>query len=78
MPIAGYIIHISFKFLTEASMKMAAFWDITSSSVLEFDRSPDDGGSKHIRNIGRLLWDCTLQYKKGCQLQHSVIFQEKV
>jgi hypothetical protein len=36
-------------------MKMAVFWDVAPYSLVEIERQgnrPDDGGSKHLWNVG--------------------------
>jgi hypothetical protein len=66
---------VTFQIVTAASMKMAAFWDKPSYSLVELGRClrgayclhhhrPDDGGSKHLWNVGLLLRDYTAQYLK--------------
>jgi hypothetical protein len=47
-------IQIRFQVFTAASMKVAVFWD---------DR-PDDGGSNHLWNVGKLLPDYTAQHPR--------------
>jgi hypothetical protein len=42
-----------------ASMKMANFWVLAPCSLV--DDCPDDGGSKHLRNVGKLLLDYMVQ-----------------
>lgn len=37
-----------FQVLTEAVVKMTAFWDIAPCSFIQVDRRPDDGGGKHL------------------------------
>jgi hypothetical protein len=57
-----------------ARMKMAVFWLVGLCSLVEVyqnsvgsccfphqgDDHPDDGNSKQLRNIGKLLPDCTM------------------
>jgi hypothetical protein len=55
-----------FQVFTPASMKIIAFWDIASGSIIEVDRrfggayclhnqdDDVDGGSMHLRNFGLL------------------------
>jgi hypothetical protein len=53
-------------------MKMTIFWDVASYSLVEMDRrfrgaqgdGPDDGGSKHPRNVDQLLRDYTTQHPR--------------
>jgi hypothetical protein len=47
---------VRFQVLTVANMKMTVFWDIAPCSVLEVYH-PDNGGSKHLWNISKLLPD---------------------
>jgi hypothetical protein len=39
--------------------KMAVFWVVASCSLVEVYHRPDDGGSKDLWNIGKLLPDYT-------------------
>jgi hypothetical protein len=53
-----------FQVLTAASMKMAVFWVVAPCSLVEVYRRfrgdrPDDGGSKYLLNVGKLLPDYT-------------------
>jgi hypothetical protein len=61
-----------------ASMKMTVFWDVAPCSLVEVYRrfrgtfflhhqsdQPDDGGSKYLWNVGKLLADYTAQYLEG-------------
>jgi hypothetical protein len=61
-------ILVGFEILTVASIKMSVFWVVVPCSLVEVKRRfrgtcrlhhycPDDGGSKHLRNIGKLLPD---------------------
>jgi hypothetical protein len=43
---------------------MAALWDITLCSL-----RVDDGGNKHLWNVGQLLRDYTAQYSRSLYLQ---------
>jgi hypothetical protein len=55
--------------------KMTVFWDVAPCSLLEIDRRfrgacclhdrCDDGGSKHLWNIGQFLRDCTATSQKA-------------
>jgi hypothetical protein len=52
--------------LNRMSLEMAVFWVVTPCSHVEFDRrfrsaAPEDGGSKHLWNVGKLLPDYTAQ-----------------
>jgi hypothetical protein len=47
---------VIFQALTATSMKLTAFWDIAPCS-----HRPDDGGSKHLRNVDQLLRNYTAQ-----------------
>jgi hypothetical protein len=38
---------------------MAVFWVVAPCSVVSGDDRPDDGGSKDLRNVGKLLPDYT-------------------
>jgi hypothetical protein len=44
-----------------ASMKMAVFWVIASNIRAMSTHRPDDGGSKHLWNVSKLLPDYTAQ-----------------
>jgi hypothetical protein len=46
------------------NLKMAALWDITLCSL-----RVDDGGNKHLLNVGQLLGDYTAQYSRSLYLQ---------
>jgi hypothetical protein len=45
-------------------MKMAVFWDVEYLEVLTASiikvHCPDDGGSKHLRNVAQLVPDYTV------------------
>jgi hypothetical protein len=41
---------VRFQVLTVASMKMTVFWDVALCSLVA-----DDGGSKHLWNVGQFL-----------------------
>jgi hypothetical protein len=48
---------------------MAVFWDVALCSLVEVYRHfttyrPDDGGSKHLWNVGKLLPDYTAQHPR--------------
>jgi hypothetical protein len=49
---------VKFEVLTAASMKMAVFFLLHDQG----DHRPDDGGSKHLWNVGKLLPDYTEQH----------------
>jgi hypothetical protein len=59
-------------------MKMVAFWDVASCSLVDvyrrfrgdyyFHHFPDDGGSKHLRNVGKCLPHYTTQILKDSRL----------
>jgi hypothetical protein len=46
---------VAFQVLTGANMKMAAFWVVASCRLVEIYRGLDDGGSKHLWNVGEPL-----------------------
>jgi hypothetical protein len=56
---------VRFQVLTVVGLKMTVFWDIVLCSLVEVYRcfrgvcclqhNPDDEGSKHLWNIGKLL-----------------------
>jgi hypothetical protein len=53
-------------------MKMAVFWDVASYRVVEVNRHfrgdrPDDEGSKHLWNVGKLLPDYKVQIPEDSQ-----------
>jgi hypothetical protein len=48
--------------LTTARMKMTVFWDVAPCSL--DDNRPDDGGSKHLRNVGQFLRDYMVQHPR--------------
>jgi hypothetical protein len=58
-------ISVRLQALTAASMKMTVFWDVAPCTLIEIDRhfgdaywfhhQGEDGGSKHIWNVGKLL-----------------------
>jgi hypothetical protein len=66
---------VRFKVLTAASIKMAVFWAIAPCSLVEVyrrvrgacclrrqcDKCSDNGGSKHLWNVSKLLPDYTAQ-----------------
>jgi hypothetical protein len=45
---------------------MTVFWVVAPCSLLEIDRRlrgrPDNGGSKHLRNVSQILRDYTVQH----------------
>jgi hypothetical protein len=73
-----------FEVLMAVSMKMAILWVVAPCSVVEINRcfrcaccthhqgnySPDDGGSKHLWNVSKLLPDYMVQ-QPGRQRLHS-------
>jgi hypothetical protein len=82
-----------FQVLTASSMKMTVVWDVVPCSLVEVeqrfrgarclhhqgDDDPNDGGSKHLRNVGKLLPDYTAQHPRrqsslplnNCQHLHT-------
>jgi hypothetical protein len=62
-------ICVGFEVLISVRLKMAVFWVVASCSLVEFkgsccllhqgDNRPDDGGSKHLWNVGKFLPDYT-------------------
>jgi hypothetical protein len=62
---------VRFQVLTMASMKMAVFWVAVLCTLVEVYRSvrgacdcPDDGGSKHLWNVSKLLPDYMEQQRR--------------
>jgi hypothetical protein len=69
------ILQVRFKVLTAARVKITVFWDVAPCSLAEVYQRfgdacclyhqgahrPDDGGSKHLWNVGKLLPDYTSQ-----------------
>jgi hypothetical protein len=47
--------------LTAASMKMAVLLIVVPCNTVVWATSPDDGGSKHLWNVGKILPDYTTQ-----------------
>jgi hypothetical protein len=62
---------VIFKVLVAMSMKMNVFWDVAQCNPVETDRrfrgayclhhQGDNGGSKHLRNIGQFVPNYTVQ-----------------
>jgi hypothetical protein len=60
---------VAIEVLTAVSTKMAVFWFVAPCSLVEvyqrfrgpccLHHQPDDGGSKYLWNVGKLLVDCT-------------------
>jgi hypothetical protein len=46
---------VRFHVLTAASMKMSAYSILVASIIRTKTHRPEDGGSNHLRNCGRLL-----------------------
>jgi hypothetical protein len=77
--------HLKFRVLTAVSMKMAVFWVLAPCILVEVYRRvrglcclhhhciecPDDGGSKQLRNVSRLLADYTAQQPLRQPYLHS-------
>jgi hypothetical protein len=53
--------HVEIQVLTAASTKMIIFWDVVPCSLTH---RPDDGGSKHLWNVGKFLPDYMAQHSK--------------
>lgn len=58
-----------FKVLTAASTKMAVFRDIAPFILIVHRHfggahRPDDGSNKHVRNVGKFVPDCNMQYPR--------------
>jgi hypothetical protein len=61
------------------NLKMAAIWDIATCSLVQVHRlfrgayclhhRPDDVGSKHLWNVGKLQQDYTEQYPRRLPLK---------
>jgi hypothetical protein len=47
--------------LTVVSMKITVFWVVAPCSLVD---RPDDGGSNHLGNVGKLLPDYTAQHRR--------------
>lgn len=45
-------------------MNMSAFRDVASLSLVGTERRSDDGGSKHLRNVGKCLTHYTAQHPR--------------
>jgi hypothetical protein len=66
--------HVRFQVLTATSNKITVFWDITLWSIVLEDRCfrgsyylhhrPDDGGSRHIWNVGLLQRGYTTRHPR--------------
>jgi hypothetical protein len=57
---------VRYQVLTAASVNVAVFWGVAPRGLVGVDRrfrgatsSPNDRGSKHLRNVSHLLWDYT-------------------
>jgi hypothetical protein len=48
-----------FQFLTTASIKITAFWDIAPCNLVEVVNRSDDGGSTLLSKVGLLQGDYT-------------------
>jgi hypothetical protein len=60
----SYPVRFGFEVLTVASMKMAVFWIVAPCNLVEVYRRfrgtcHDDGGSKYLKNVCKLLPDYT-------------------
>jgi hypothetical protein len=72
-------IYVKFQVPTAASMKITVFWDDAPCSLVEMDQRfrgaycpyyhGDDGGSKHLWNVGQFLPDYTAHITEGSNLQ---------
>jgi hypothetical protein len=54
------VLHLRFQILKAMSIKMTAFWDVVSYSLVAVDKTfhrPDDGRSTHLWNVGLLQRD---------------------
>jgi hypothetical protein len=74
------------------SLKMAAFWYITSCCLVEVDlrlrcaychhhqgtHRPNDGGSKHLWNVGKLLLDYTEQEPRRLSSSYSPPWEPEI
>jgi hypothetical protein len=71
-------ICVRFEVLTAVSTKTAVFWVVTTCSLVEvYERFPDDGGSKYLLNVGKLLPDYTvLTTQKTAIFMAFVLFIE--
>jgi hypothetical protein len=66
---------VRFQVLTAANMKMTVFWDVVPCGMVEHDwhfrgayclhHLPDEGGSKHLWNVGQYLPDYMAQHPKS-------------
>jgi hypothetical protein len=79
------LILVRFQVLTAASMKIIVFWDVAPCSLIEVyqrfrgtycihHHSPDDGGSKHLRNVGKFLPDYTAQHPRRQPSSSFILF----
>jgi hypothetical protein len=66
---------VIFQVFTAVSMKMTVFWGVVPFSLVEIDQhfrgayclhdqGGDDGGSKHLWNVSRFLWDYTAAHPR--------------
>jgi hypothetical protein len=62
------------------NMKMTVFWDVASSSCsqVEDEHRPDDGGGKHLRNVGDLLPDYTVQHLRSLSYSYSPQWEPEI
>jgi hypothetical protein len=70
----------------ESSQKMTVFWDVAPCSLVEIERRfrgaycllhqahhPDNGGSKHLLNVGQFPRDYTVQHSRTQSSSHSAV-----
>jgi hypothetical protein len=69
---------VRFKVLTSAGAKMAVLWDVASCSPVETERFlpplprgrwVDDGGTKHLWNVGQNLRDYAVDNEEDCNFR---------
>jgi hypothetical protein len=48
---------------------MNVYWDVVPHTVVEIDGLPDDGGTKHLWNVGKFLPDC------WCNILETAVFK---
>jgi hypothetical protein len=72
-------MEVCFEVLTAVSTKMAVFWVV---EVYQHFRSPcclhrpDDGGSKDLRNVGKLLPDYTVLQPRRQPSSYRICFDQ--
>jgi hypothetical protein len=52
---------------------MAVLWVVAPCRLVEVTHRPDDGGSKHLRNVCKLLLDYTAQQPRRQSIEMSFL-----